>query len=246
MYSIAPGENRTEQLLNYTVRINNGPVFYFLYKDIFIKRSYHFEAQRPDPLIIDCGSNTGMSILYFKHVYPKARIIGFEPDPVIFSNLQENVRRNRLDDIQLIQAAAAGREGKLTFYSDGACGSCLAEYLPAHIPAGWRKYEVPCVRLRTYLAEPVDFLKMNIEGAEYEVLKDSVERLRMIQEMVIEYHHHPGLPRTLHKILAIIHEQGFEYLLNDFDSETNGEVRPPFHLTPETRYWLLIYARRLD
>jgi hypothetical protein len=99
--------------------------------------------------------------------------------------------------------------------------------------------------LRDYLAEPVDFLKMNVEGAEYDVLADSADCLRMIREMVVEYHHVPGLPRTLHKILALLDERGFEYLVNDFDPETNGAVEPPFRLRPETRYYLLIYARRM-
>ncbi|MEM4218058.1 MAG: FkbM family methyltransferase, partial [Candidatus Methanomethylicaceae archaeon] len=151
--------------LDYTVRINDGPNFYILYKDIFIHRIYHFEAQRPDPLILDCGSNIGMSILYFKLVYPQARIIGFEPDPAIFPYLQENVTRNSLKDVQLVQAALAPKEGSLAFYSDGKYGSCLAEHLPTDIPEGYQKYEVPCVRLKDYLTKPVDFLKMNIEGA---------------------------------------------------------------------------------
>ena len=145
-----------------------------------------------------------------------------------------------------MKAALAAQEGTLTFYSDGKYGSCLAEHLPADIPEGWTWHEVPCVRLRDYLAEPVDFLKMNIEGAEYEVLADSEDCLRQVREMVIEYHHLPGLPRKLHEILALLDQQGFEYLINDFDSKTNSGVRPPFHLTPESRYYLLIYARRLD
>jgi hypothetical protein len=87
---------------------------------------------------------------------------------------------------------------------------------------------------------------MNIEGAELEVLADSEDRLRQINEMIIEYHHLPGLPRSLHDILQLLHRQGFEYLINDFDSETNGGVQPPFRLSPESRYFLLIYAKRLD
>lgn len=232
--------------LNYSLRINDGPNFYILYKDIFFNRIYHFEARRPDPFVIDCGSNIGMSILYFKHVYPQARIIGFEPDPAIFPYLEENIARNKLTDVELVQAATAAQEGALTFYSDGKYSSCLADHLPADLPEGWERYEVPCVRLRNYLTEPVDFLKMNIEGAEWEVLADSEDRLRLVREMVIEYHHLPGLRRTLHEILSLLHRQGFEYLINDFDSETNAGVRPPFRLTPESRYFLLIYARQMD
>lgn len=230
----------------YTVRINDGPNFYILYKDIFIHRIYHFDAGRRNPLILDCGSNIGMSILYFKHIYPESRTIGFEPDPAIYPYLEENITRNRLVDVQTLKAAVGGREGTLAFYSDGKYGSCLADHLPADAPTTTTKHEVPCVRLRDYLTEPVDFLKMNIEGAEYEALADAADRMRQVRKMVIEYHHLPGLPRTLHRILALLDEQGFEYLVNDFDSETNGAVRPPFRLSPDTRYYLLIYARRLD
>ena len=87
---------------------------------------------------------------------------------------------------------------------------------------------------------------MNIEGAECEVLADSEKSLRQIKEMVIEYHHFPSSSCTLHKILDLLYRQGFEYLINDFDSELNRAVVPPFQLTPETHYYLLIYAKRKD
>jgi FkbM family methyltransferase len=238
--------NKIERLWHYTVRINDGPNFYAIYKDIFVKRIYHFDAQRPDPFILDCGSNIGGAILYFKHVYPQARIIGFEPDPAIFPYLRENIARNKLNDVQLVQAALRGREGTAPFYSDGKSGSRIANEFSENMPHGWAKYEVNCVHLRDYLTEPVDFLKMNIEGAEWDVLADSEDQLRKVREMVIEYHYLPGLPRMLHKILELLHRQGFEYLINDFDYETNPGLRPPFRLTPDSRYFLLIYANRLD
>jgi hypothetical protein len=85
-----------------------------------------------------------------------------------------------------------------------------------------------------------------MEGAEYEVLADSEDRLRQIREMVIEYHHLPELSRSLHQILELLHRQGSEYLINDFDSETNGGVQRPFRLTPESHDFLLVYAKRTD
>lgn len=244
-YVLTASPNSIVRFLDWSVKINDGPNFYIVYKDVFVKRIYHFESKRADPFILDCGSNIGMSLLYYKQEYPQARIIGFEPDPVVFRYLQENVHRNNLSDTKLVQAAISGRTGSLAFHSDGKYASYLATEKSMKVPEGWTQCEVPCLRLRDYLSEPVDFLKINIEGAEWETIADSEDRLQMVREMVIEYHHLPGLPRTLHSILDILHRQGFEYLINDFDSETNGSVQSPFRLTPESQYFLLIYARRI-
>lgn len=230
---------------DFSLQINDARNFYVLYKDIFIRRIYHFGADRLDPFILDCGSNIGVSILYFKHLYPQARVVGFEPDTRVFPYLEGNIARNRLQGVRLVQAALSSNEGAVEFFSDGKYGGGLAEQLAPGDEPSWMRSTVSSVRLRNYLNEPVDFLKMNIEGAEYEVLKDSEEMLDRVKEMVIEYHHLPGLPRTLHKILEILDRQGFEYLINDFDSETNGSVSPPFTLACESRYFLLIYAKRL-
>lgn len=238
--------NQTEQLLDYKVSINDGPNFYAQYKDIVGARIYHFESRRQDPFILDCGSNIGGGILYYKHIYPKARIIGFEPDPSIFPYLQKNVSSNALQDVKLLQAALSAKEGYLTFYSDGQAGSCVGGNRPSDKSSEhWTRYDVPCLRLRDFLTEPVDFLKMNIEGAEWEVLQDSEDLLRNVEEIVLEYHHWPGLPRTLHKILALLDRQGFEYLINHFDYETNPGLKPPFKLNAESRYFLLVYAKKM-
>jgi FkbM family methyltransferase len=229
----------------FRICINDPRNFYVLYKDIFVKRIYHFTAERPDPLILDCGSNIGVSIFYFKHLYPEARIVGFEPDARVFSYLQANVVTNALEGVRLVHAALSSKEGVTDFFSDGKYAAGLSEHLVSGGARDWIRSKVSSARLRDYLTDPVDLLKMNIEGAEYEVLKDSEDRLQQINEMIIEYHHLPGLPRTLHSILEILDRQGFEYLINDFDSQTNGSVKPPFNLTPETRYFLLIYAKRL-
>jgi FkbM family methyltransferase len=229
----------------YMVRINDGPNFFMQYKDIFVNRIYHFESASLAPTVLDCGGNIGMSVLFYKLMYPQARITTFEPDPSVFGYLQDNVTRHGLHDVKLVQAAVCGREGSLTFHSDGKYASNLASET-APLEEGWTKRRVPCARLSSVLTEPVDFLKINIEGAEWEALADSGDRLRLVNEMVIEYHHLPGLPRTLHNILDLLDRQGFEYLVNDFDSETNGGVQPPFRLAPDSRYFLLIYARRFN
>ncbi|HEV2722503.1 MAG TPA: FkbM family methyltransferase [Thermoanaerobaculia bacterium] len=229
----------------YRVRTNDGPNLYILYKDLFVRRLYDFQAERDDPRILDCGSNIGLSILYFKSRYPAARIEAFEPDPSIVPYLRENLTMNAIAGVNVHEAAVGGSEGVLTFYSDHKYGSALASVAVDAERESWTRYDVPCVRFRDLLDQPADLIKMNIEGAEYEAIAGAADRLRQARELLIEYHHLPGLPRTLHDILAILHRNGFEYLLYDFDRETNPAAQPPFHLSPETRLFLLIYARRI-
>src|SRR5262245_51034555 len=111
----------------YRVRINDGPNFYMLCKDIFIKKLYEFDAKTSSPRILDCGGNIGMSVLYFKRRYPDSRIVVFEPDPAVFPYLSDNVRHNGLNNVTLVHAAVSKEEGKLAFYSDGLYSSCLAQ-----------------------------------------------------------------------------------------------------------------------
>ena len=240
MKRVAAGP-RTERLAGFTVRINDPANYYVLVKDIFQRRIYDFTATRPDPFVLDCGSNIGMSILYFKHRYPGARIVGFEPDPEVFALLEQNVATNGLADVKLIEAAVGARTGRAELLADHAYGSTLLEHAAA---AGATPVAIDVVRLRDYLGEPVDFLKLNIEGAEHAVIEDIADRLELVSELVVEYHHLPGMPRTLHSILARLHEAGFEYLINDFDAYTNPGSQPPFSLEPDARYFVLVYARR--
>ncbi len=226
--------------LNYTVCITDGPNFYMQFKDEFIRRIYDFQALREDPFIIDGGSNIGMSILYFKHRYPKARVIGFEPDPNLFRILQENVLRNRLKDVKLINSALGERPGMASFNSDGSAGGRLEE--------SKNNIAVRVECLSDYLKEKVDFVKLNIEGEELPVLQETANKgqLRNVREFVIEYHGWAGGKQSLGHLLNLLDQEGFRYLIHDFDPETCPTTKPPFRWTPETVWFCLIYARRIN
>ena len=226
----------------FRVAYNDGPNMYMLYKDVFVRRIYHFESTRSDPLVLDCGSNIGMTVLYFKYIYPRARIVAFEPDPTILPYLRRNIEQNGLDSVELVPAAVSWEDGSLVLHSDRKYGSSVVAD-----PDGATTATVVETRdLGAYLDQPVDFLKMNIEGAETSVIESVAPKLRAVRELVIEYHHLPTLPRSLHVLLGVLDETGFDYLVNDFDAETNPTAQPPFHLDPGSRYFLLVYARRRD
>lgn len=236
-----------EQIAGFDVRFNDRANFDVLCKDLFDGHIYHFDSPADAPRILDCGGNIGMSCLYFKSVYPGARITTFEPDPRVLPYLRHNLRANEFDDIEVVEAALATSAAPQVLHSDGKYASSLSDHAADDVRSGAdAEFEVPCVQLADYIGDRTHFMKMNIEGAEWPVLQHAGDALRRIDQMVIEYHHLPGLPRTLHKILALLDDLGFEYLINDFDRVTNPHAHPPFRLTARTAYYLLIFAKRTD
>jgi len=227
--------------LDYRVRVTDGLNFYIQCKDEFILGIYHFVSDRPDPLIIDGGSNIGMSILYFKRQYPAARIISFEPDPNVFKILQENLRSNKVTDVELIEAGLGAEAGTVGFAADNKAGG---QFDPTHGDSQIVRVE----RLSDYVNEPVDFLKLNIEGQELSVLQElaAAGKLRNIREMVIEYHGWADGQQLLGELLMLLSQSGYRYLVHDFDSETGHATKPPFKINPGVPWFCLVYARRIE
>ncbi len=192
-------------------RLVDGPSFYGAYVEIFQSRHYDFRSCRPDPLIIDAGANVGLSVLFFKQLYPKARVLAIEPDPTIFKVLKENVERFELDDVILMNRAAWVHDQELQFHTEGADGGRVVD-------DAFRdpSINVQAVRLRDYLDERVDFLKVDIEGAETEVLIDCKDRLANVDHLFFEYHSYAERPQSLDVLLGIVRQAGFRVQMESF------------------------------
>src|SRR5438105_3616144 len=91
----------------------NEQEFEAIYRDVFFREEYRFLTLYDFPFIIDCGAHIGVSVLYFKALYPGARIVAFEPNPVTFHLLQTNVDRNHLWGVTAINAAVATHDGSI-------------------------------------------------------------------------------------------------------------------------------------
>jgi FkbM family methyltransferase len=188
--------------------------------------------------IIDGGGWLGLSVLRFRMLFPRARIVVFEPDPDIYRLMCGNLERNGIGNVETVRAALSGQDGQAAFTSTGSdSGTLAAAARGATVP-------VPTRRLSPYLSAPVSLLKLNIEGAEADVIEEIAGRLELVDQVLIEYHGFCELPQTLHAILGRLHEAGHTYLVSHFD-ETNRACVPPLRLGPDYRYFLLVYARRL-
>jgi FkbM family methyltransferase len=188
------------------------PSFACQVKEIFCNEIYKFNSEKETPLIYDCGANIGISILYFKKLFPNSIIKAFEADGKIFNILSKNVKS--LNGVELFHNAVWVNNDELYFNSEGADGGSLINDFE-------NKQKVKAIRLKELLQkeQSVDFLKMDIEGAETAVIADCSEELKKVVNLFIEYHSMVGEPQTLDKILSIMTNAGFKYHLQNISRQ---------------------------
>ena len=178
--------------------------YLFIYDELFNKEIYKFRTENKQPFIIDCGANIGLSIIYFKQLYPDAEILAFEPDEKVFATLELNVESFQLTNVNLIKKACWSEETTLKFYSERADGGRLLNDEDSE-----NIIEVKTTQLQKYLNRKVDFLKIDIEGAEVEVISDIKDQLMYVENIFVEYHSFVRKEQHLPNLLAILKNAGF-------------------------------------
>jgi FkbM family methyltransferase len=206
----------TIELFGYKFNFLAYSSFNCLFKEIFLKEDYFFKTQKERPFIIDCGSNIGASILYFKKLYPKALITGFEPFEQAFKALKSNIDDNKLQDVTVYNMALAGSNGQQKLFYDPSKPSSLCVSLLEERIKGTSTY-IQTTVLSKFITQTVDFLKIDIEGAELTVLEELNEskKLSLVEQIAIEYHHHIDKNiDCLSRMLGILEQNNFGYHIN--------------------------------
>jgi FkbM family methyltransferase len=199
------------RLFGVPIRSNDACTLLADIQGILNKGVYKFNAERKSPVIIDCGANIGISVVYFKRLYPQAKIVAFEPDPVLFTLLEHNIASFQFDKVDLIQKAVWIDGNGVNFRPEGGhSGAIVVNDIAKNdgntITAG-------SIRLKDVLQSfsTIDLLKMDIEGAENEVLLDCTRVLDRCEHVFVEYHSRKNQPQKLHTILELFSESGYRY-----------------------------------
>lgn len=203
------------------------PQLFYLYQEIFLKRDYAMELGTKTPTIVDCGSNIGTSIAFFKRMYPKARVIGFEPHPKLFPVLRGNMDRNGMADVELHNCALGKENGTTSFFVNANPG-----YLRSSIRSDrGGEIQITCKleRLSDHLRalDVVDLVKIDVEGAEHFIVDDLVTSglIAKPRHYVLEYHLNIGEDRSdLSKMLRVFEENGYDYTLKA-ERKPNGRFQ---------------------
>ncbi len=204
---------KQSDILDYTITSFNQKELRLLFKEIFSNEIYNVRLDNDTPLIIDAGAYVGLSTIYFKDKFPHSGIISFEPNPNIFPLLQENIISNHLDNIVLHNVALGRKEGIRDFYIDSTNDHNFST--SSFIKNAWNgeqatiPIQVNVKKLSEYINEEIDLLKMDIEGAEGEVLEELRDsgKLKFLKNIIFEYH--PTKKNRLEHLARLLEENKF-------------------------------------
>lgn len=156
---------------------------------------YEFTLPEPVKTIVDAGANIGCTTLAFAARYPNARIIAIEPESRNFELLQLNLAG--CANVSLIRAALSDSTGTVELHDRGTGAWGFTICLPS-VGSSSSVERVRCLTVDDLMCElqidHVDLLKLDIEGAEQEVLGSSSGWIARVGAIAAELHDrfHPG------------------------------------------------------
>lgn len=206
---IPPGKLHSHKLFGHETWFVSGQEYLYGIKEIFIEEIYK-QTLPANAFILDCGANIGLSAIYLKKICPTATIIAFEPDVNNFDLLQKNIASHGLQDIELKNEAVWKEDAMISFESEGTMSSKIV----FNQEAGASKL-TKAVRLKNYLNRKIDFLKIDIEGAEYQVLCDIGDHLNFVNNLFVEYHGMFGQIAELSELFDLFSKKGFRYYIKE-------------------------------
>jgi len=235
-------------IFNKKIKFVDACTLVYGYTELFEKKIYEFDAKNSNPLIIDCGANIGLSVIFFKQLYPHSSIIAYEADPNIFNTLQFNIDSFYLKDVEALNRAVwISDDEEISFRIEGGYSGRIPKAgedmknIESHA-------KVKTVRLKDIIASSerrIDFLKIDVEGAEADIILDCATVLDKVDHLFIEYHSHIKEKQRLQEILSVLESSGFRYHIKEaFCSDAPFKDRSK-HQMLEMDLQLDIYCYRL-
>jgi FkbM family methyltransferase len=159
--------------------------------EVFAQNIYRGpRAPQPDAVkqVVDLGSNTGISVVYWAWRYPAARIDAFEPHPVHLAMLEGHLKTNRIGSRVAVHPVAVGTSAGTARLTDEQGSSRIENSTTSG-------FSVPVVDLfKTIGRKRIDLLKIDIEGAEFAIFMDQRFAELDLGSISFEWHNYPPHP----------------------------------------------------
>lgn len=144
---------------------------------------------KPGDYFFDVGANVGcFSLIASKCVGNNGKVFAFEPVKRVYTRLYENIELNRLNNISVITKALNETDSTLRLYLASQENLGMSS-IQEHDAMSGEVVEIPAISLDNFIASnnitKVDFIKIDIEGAELSALKGMVNTIRVHQPVFL-------------------------------------------------------------
>lgn len=175
--------------------------------------------------VVDIGAHVGYFTLYAANIAKKGKIISYEPSKKSFFSLEKNLEINNFSNIKLENVAVSKIHGKAVLHVDDDDGISNSLY---DLNKKSKVYEVKTVTLEEILSKnelhEIDFLKIDCEGAEYEILMSaSSSDLNKIKKISVEIHE-KLVPYSKEEVIEKLKNNGFHVKLQTHISGVRMEL----------------------
>ena len=160
-----------------------------VYRQIFFDGEYDIHVKEDPKVIIDLGGNIGLFALLMQSRYPGALIISIEPDPDNFAQLQKNTKK--FNNI-ISYNKAIWHKRELLSLSEKKAGAEWSQNVNSISGEDFNQEKIESITIDDLISnhnlQEIDFLKVDIEGAEAELFSEKTEWLNNVKVIAIELH----------------------------------------------------------
>ena len=192
---------------------NTGSIFmeregdFIAFSDVYWRGIYDGFKVKPGFVVIDVGAHIGIyTIKAARSVGSNGRVIAVEPHPENFRLMLQNIALNKLDNVTPVQVALSNHEGYVKLYLSNSSDKHSIVY-----QASAQCMKVPSLTLDGLLRhldiDYVDLIKIDVEGAEMDVLEGARQTLKKSEKIVVATYHYASEPREVAEYLT---RSGFE------------------------------------
>jgi len=193
--------------INYLARSNDIPVI----NDMFINKQYHnfLNKIKNNSIVIDIGAHIGVFSILAATLGKNIQVYSYEPSEENFKILKRNIRLNNLHNIYPFKLAVSKKKGRrILFLNENPAENSF------FVKKG-KKVMVDTITLKGILdsnnISSCDLLKIDCEGAEYEILFNTPKNyIKKIKNICLEYHDNYDVK----KLKNFLEDNGFSILLD--------------------------------
>lgn len=199
---VADKLNRSVRGIAHPVSLSNFDNDVMTLFQVFYGKEYQLPFQFKPEVIVDCGANIGLSAVWFANAYPDAKIIAVEPDPVNYSYLRKNT--SAYPNVVCLNNAVWTKKTMLQMVDPGPGNWSLQTKEASDQQGMVESVTLPEIMERFSLNQ-IDLLKIDIEGAEKELLLSASEEwLSRTKVLAIELHDNldPEIPSIFRNAIA--------------------------------------------